>query len=115
MIYGSWVASAINSASNTTLTGEIDLGRVYDKFCIQTGVTNSTPTLKLKVSKTSGGTYSTLQAMDANTTASADWVTSATSANETFIGAMGPYRYVKILYGGAQTNSSVAYVCGYRD
>ena len=116
MIYGDWITSAINTASSTSITNTLDLGRVYDKICIQTGVTNGTPTLGVKAIRTAAGTASTLQAMNCNATGSADWITSATSANETFLCPIGPFRYVQLVYGSvAQTNTSVAYVCGFRD
>lgn len=116
MIHGNWITSAINSAASTTTTNSMDLGRVYDKFCVQLGVTNGSPTISVQAAQTAAGTYSTLCVANANGTGSADWITSTVGANHHIIVSNGPYRHVKLVYGTvAQTNSSVAYVCGYRD
>ncbi len=115
MIHGDWIKSAINTDTSTTVSNTMDLGRIYDKIAIQTSVVNATPTIKVQACKTATGTYSVIQAMNTNFTGSADWLTSATSADETFLCSIGPFRHVQLVYGGAQTNSTVAYVCGYRD
>jgi len=90
-IYGDWIVGTI--AINGTSTGEIDLGRNFDFIELQIPTLVS-GTLKLQVSRTSGGTFQDLGLSN---------LTDATTGAYSDTWKLGGWQFIKIVSSATQT------------
>lgn len=112
MITGSWVTGTI--ADEGTLSGEIDLGRSYEKVIIEIP-TIDTAQITIRGAEISGGTYYDLHVTDPADGGNNKLISASGTGGITWVAPIGGFRYLKLFSSATQSTAAVTFnLCGVR-
>lgn len=113
MLQGEWKTATI--AKDGTTSGEVDLGRAYQRLMVVVPTIDSA-TISILVAEKAGGTFQNLYLASLTDGDDDQPITTAGTGGFTWSVPIGGFQFIKIKAGAAQTTAARTFrVCGVRD